>query len=50
MEDSEQVRGADGRILHGTEMSCPVRVALHTSWVPVTLDTFPFVVMPPAYR
>ena len=39
-------KGADGRVLAVQEKTCPVRVALHTSWGSVTLDPFSFAAMP----
>lgn len=45
-EDSQQVRVVDGRVLDMIEKTCSVRVALLTSWGPVTLVTCSFVVMP----
>lgn len=46
MNPSQSLRVADGRPLQVTEMTCPVRMALHTSFGPVTLDPFVFAVMP----
>lgn len=46
MEGSQRVQVADVRVLHVTEKTCPVRVALYTSWGSVTLDPFSFAVMP----
>lgn len=46
MEDSQQVRVANGHVRHVIEKTCLVRVALHTSWGPVMMDLFSFAVMP----
>lgn len=46
MDTPQQIRVADGRVLQVIEKTCLVRVALHTSWVPVTVDWFSFAVMP----
>ena len=37
---------ADGHVLEVRERTCPVRIALHTSWGLVTMDPFYFAVMP----
>ena len=37
---------ADSRVLVVQERTCPVWIALHTSWGLVTMDPFPFAVMP----
>ena len=37
---------ADGRVLVVQERTCPVRIALHTSWGLVTMEPFSFAVMP----
>ena len=41
-----KLKVADGRVLAVQEETCPVRIALHTSWRLVTMDPFSFVVMP----
>ena len=41
-----KLKVADGRVLVVQERTCPVRIALHTSWGLVTMDPFSFAVMP----
>ena len=46
LESSQQVRVADGRALDVQRKTCPLRIALHTSFGPVTLDPISLAVMP----
>lgn len=46
MNPPQSVRIADGRSLQATEMTCPVRIALRTSFGHVALDPFALAVMP----
>lgn len=46
MDSPQSLRVADGRPLQVTEMTCPVRIALHTTLGPVTLDRFALAVLP----
>ena len=41
-----KLKVADGRVLVVQERTCPVRIALHTSWGLVTMDPSYFAVMP----
>ena len=41
-----KLKVADGRVLVVQERTCPVRIALRTSWGLATLDPFSFAVMP----
>ena len=41
-----KLKVADGRVRVVQERTCPVRIALHTSWGLVTMDPYPFAVMP----
>ena len=41
-----KLKVADGRVLVVQVRTCPVRIALHTSWGLVTMDPFSFAVMP----
>ena len=40
-----KLKVTDGRVLVVQERTCPVRIALHTSWGLVTMDPFSFAVM-----
>ena len=46
MAHSGKLKVADGRVLVVQERTSPVWIALHTSWVLVTMDPFSFAVMP----
>ena len=46
MSHPGKLKVADGRVLAVEKKTCPVRVALQTSWGLVTLDPFSFSVMP----
>ena len=41
-----KLKVADGRVLVVQDRTCPVRIALHTSWGLVTMDPFSFAVVP----
>ena len=40
-----KLKVADSRVLVVQERTCPVRIALHTSWGLVTMDPFSFAVI-----
>eukprot|EP00903_Cladosiphon_okamuranus_P011351 g10699.t1 len=48
MDPVPALRVADGRDLRVTQKTCPVRLALHTSWGPVVVSPQSFAVMPGA--
>ena len=46
MTHAGRLKVADGRVLEVNKKTCPVRLALHTSWGLVQVDPFSFAVMP----
>ena len=46
MQQGGKVKLADRRVRDVTSKTCPVRIALHTSWGLVSIDPFSFAVMP----
>ena len=46
MSHPGKLKVADGRVLAVEKKTCPVRIALHTSWGLVTLDLFCFAIIP----
>lgn len=46
MTQSGKHGGADGRVLNIQNKTCPVHLALHTSWALVTMHPFSFAVVP----
>ena len=46
MQQEHKLRVVDGRELFVTEKTCPVHVAIHTSWGPTILRSQRFAVMP----
>ena len=46
MTQAGRLKVADGRVVEVSNKTCPVRIALHTSWGLVQVDPFSFAVMP----
>ena len=45
MQNPGKLKVADGRVLAVTQKTCPVRIALHTSWGLVSVDPLSFAII-----